>query len=274
MTFHVRVDVTNPGQFFAACGLLELASRVEPRVQGAFERDRFTVGGAIALDALIATLNGARLDAEVTGGGAEGDMDEGDDSDDAVDRSAPLTLGRPFGLRLDWWLDRASGGRDLKVWAGTMNNVRIATAMFAALRAPEFRDEALFDVGQIVYDPENPTKKKKVEPFYFDARRAPNAHSRDVGFSPDALDLRTTAFPAVEFLCLVGLQRFRPKPIGRRLFNYCTWPQSLPIELAAPIVAGAVSVPGAQVYQFENWFRTGRRMQKAFRVAIPVAEGA
>src|SRR5437773_11624901 len=46
---------------------------------------------------------------------------------------------------------------------------------------------------QVVYDESG----KKVEPFYFDARRAINAHSRDVGFSPNDLQLTTTAFPAV-----------------------------------------------------------------------------
>lgn len=266
MTFHVRVDVTNPGQFFAACGLLELASRIEPGVHGVFERDRFTVGGELTLAALMTAFTGAKLEEDA------GSDDGGDEGDDAVDRSAPLLLGAPFGLRLDWWLDRAAGGRELKVWAGTMNNVRIATAMFAALRAPAFSDEALFDVGQIVSDPDNPTKK--VEPFYFDARRAPNAHSRDVGFSPDALELKTTAFPAVELLCLVGLQRFRPGPVERRVFVYHTWPLPLPAELAAPVVAGAVSVPGARAYQFENWFRTGQKKHKAFRAAVPITQGA
>ena len=30
MSFSVHVDVRNPGQFFACCGLFELASRAEP----------------------------------------------------------------------------------------------------------------------------------------------------------------------------------------------------------------------------------------------------
>lgn len=264
MSFHVRVDVTNPGQFFAACGLFELASRLQPGVPAAFDQDRFVMQGAATLDELMTAFTSVRLEEDTGSGG-------GDDDDDDVDRSAPLALAAPFSLRLDWWLDRATGGRELKVWAGTMNNVRIATAMFAALRAPEYRTEGLFDAGQIVNDPENPTKK--VEPFYFDARRAPNAHSRDVGFSPDALELKTTAFPAVELLCLIGLQRFRPRPVERRIFRYRTWPQPLPIELAAPVAAGAVSVPGARSYQFENWFRTGQKKHKAFRVAVPVTEG-
>lgn len=47
---------------------------------------------------------------------------------------------------------------------------------------------------------DNPQK----EPFNIDSRRAMNAHSHDIGFSPNDLQLTTTAYPAVEFLCLVG----------------------------------------------------------------------
>ena len=110
----------------------------------------------------------------------------------------------------------------MKVWAGTMENVRIARAMQHAMRHERFLGPDLFDVGVIAYDPDNPTKK--VEPFYFDARRGPNAHSRDVGFSPNDLQMTTTAFPAVEFLCLVGLQRCLPARTERpRVFDYYSW---------------------------------------------------
>ncbi|HIC90292.1 MAG TPA: hypothetical protein EYP04_12940, partial [Anaerolineae bacterium] len=39
-TFSVRVDVTNPGQFFACCGLLELAHRLSPGAEGFFDFDK------------------------------------------------------------------------------------------------------------------------------------------------------------------------------------------------------------------------------------------
>ena len=37
----VNVDPTNPGQFFACCGLLELADRLAPGTEGWFAKDRF-----------------------------------------------------------------------------------------------------------------------------------------------------------------------------------------------------------------------------------------
>ena len=39
-TIRIRVDATNPGQFFACCGLLELAARLRPGAFGCFERIR------------------------------------------------------------------------------------------------------------------------------------------------------------------------------------------------------------------------------------------
>ncbi|WP_437756480.1 hypothetical protein [Sorangium sp. So ce1389] len=255
MSFRVQVDVTNPGQFFACCGLLELATRLTGDATAHFEGGYFNVTVECTLSALLDRWTSTQLiqvDAE----------------DDA---SSPIHLPVPFDLRLDWWKDVDSGGRDLKVWAGTMKSVRIAQAMVASLRDPALHTEDLFDRGFIVYDSHDPTKK--VEPFYFDARRAPNAHSRDVGFSPNDLDLTTTAFPAVEALCLVGLQRCRPSPTGqKRVFTYRTWRTPLPIPIAAPVVSAAVSMAGTRTYQFENWYRTGQKKHKAFRPAVSVEE--
>jgi CRISPR-associated protein Csb3 len=129
----------------------------------------------------------------------------------------------------------------------------------------------MFDVGVIVYAPDNPMKK--VEPYYFDARRGANAHSRDIGFSPNDLQLTTTAFPAVELLCLVGLQRCLPAKTARpRVFDYFTWTEPLPPELLPPVVTSELTMPGSRGYRFENWYRTGQRKHKAFRSAIPLSK--
>jgi CRISPR-associated protein Csb3 len=256
MSFEVRVDVTNPGQFFACCGLLELASRLDPSARGQFVQNVFAVDAARDLGDIIGALAREPLIQVV-------DDDE---------TSSPIHIPPPFGLRLDWWKDEATGGRELKVWAGSMQSLRIARAMLSAIRDPKLHDASLLDHGLVVYDPDNPAKK--VEPFYFDARRAPNAHSRDIGFSPNDLELTTTAFPAVEALCLVGLQRFRPtRTQQRRVFDYQTWGSPLPAAIAAAVACRAVSLPHVRTYRFECWFRTGQKKQKAFRPAVLVAEG-
>ena len=43
MSIRVTVDPTNPGQFFACCGLLELADRLWPGAEGWFEGREFCI---------------------------------------------------------------------------------------------------------------------------------------------------------------------------------------------------------------------------------------
>jgi len=149
-----------------------------------------------------------------------------------------------------------------------MESVRIARAMQHAMRDGRFLGPDLFNVGAICYDPDDP--RKKVEPYYFDARRGPNAHSRDVGFSPNDLQMTTIAFPAVEFLCLVGLQRGLPARADRpRVFRYATWTVPLPPVLLPAAVSGLLPHAGQAEYRFENWYRTGQKKHKAFRSATP-----
>lgn len=254
MSIRVNVDPTNPGQFFACCGLLELADRLWGNVQGCFEGREFCLTTGNLNDA-IKSITSARLI----------QLDPENDTSSAIQIEQPF---RP--LRLDWWQDDRSGGKELKVWAGTMESVRIARAMQNAMRSEQFLTPDLFNVGVIAFDPDN--AEKKVEPYYFDARRGPNAHSRDVGFSPNDLQMTTTAFPAVELLCLVGLQRCLPAKTRRhRVYDYFTWASPLQPELLPPVVTGELTLPGCCGFEFENWYRTGQKKHKAFRSAIPLS---
>lgn len=245
-TIVVKVDLANPGQFFACCGLLEAAHRLDPSAEGWFAGDRFCLQaapGGQSLAGLLPTLGGAPL---------------GSDDPSADDKATPLRLGEPFDLRLDWWLDDL-GGAALKTWAGQQSVLRIARAMQAAL--PVGERGSLLDIARVVPDPANP--KQSVEPFYFDARRF--ANSLDVGFSLDEQEVQVPAHPAVEFLALVGLQRFQPAPAPARWrFSYWPWPRPLPAPVAAAVACGAVDLPGCHGFQYDLRFRDARKRYKAF----------
>jgi CRISPR-associated protein Csb3 len=247
----VNVDVTNPGQFFACCGLLELADRLWPGAEGAFHDTVFGIYATGTLPELWRNVIEAKLEA----------LDPSDET------ASPMQLGAPFNLTLDWWKDQYAGGRRLKVWAGSMRGVRIAQAMKAAIIHASKQDAPL-DFAAVIYDPDNP--KKKVEPFYFDARRGRSAKPIDIGFSPDSLSLTSVAYPAVEFLCLVGLQRFRPQPTSqRRVFDYQLWQTPFPPCLATLAASGLVPMADSVVYRFENAFRTDQEKHKSFLPATP-----
>jgi CRISPR-associated protein Csb3 len=264
MSISVPLDVANPGQYFAACGLFELASRSSSReVLARFRSGAFEVETEETLPSLLARTCKEGLKRE------DSAAIQDDDEEEASDAATPLSVGGR--LVLDWWRDASA--RDLKTWAGTMNGPRIAQAMLAAIADESLHNERLFDCAMVVKDPE--TSSKKVEPFYFDARRAGNAHSRDVGFAPNDMQLETNAFPAVEVLCLIGLQRFRPAPVPklRRVFDYCIWQEWLPINVAPAVACGAVRLRDEPRYRFESWFRTSQKKHKAFRPARLVLEG-
>jgi len=250
----VQVDPANPGQFFACCGLLELADRLWPGAEGWFDNQEFRIRTGGSLGELIDQFLSAHL----------GQIDMSNDT------SSPISIGAPFRpFTLDWWLDDRAGGKELKVWAGTMESVRIARAMHHALRDSQFRGEDCLNIGVVAYDPDDLTKK--VEPFYFDARRGPNAHSRDVGFSPNDLKITTTAYPAVEIFCLIGLQRCLPSRTDRpRVYDYFTWAAPIPPLLLPAVVTGVMASPCRQQFRFENWYRTGQRKHKAFRSATVI----
>ncbi len=249
LSMSVKVDPRNPGQFFACCGLLELADRWWAGASGWFEPGWFHVHTEGDQTTLITALTAAEL--------------EQLDPDDRAE--SPIRIGDPFrGLRLDWWQDVYAGGKALKTWAGQQSVVRIARAMQQALRDERFHEPDLFNVGVLARDEAG----EKAEPFYFDSRRAASSHPRDVGFSPDAMKMTTPAYPAVELLCLVGLQRCRPRPTEtRRIYEYHTWPNAACVSILSPLMCGLLPSTDGRGYRFELGFRSGSEKYKAFGTA-------
>jgi CRISPR-associated protein Csb3 len=269
--FRINVDPTNPGQFFACCGLLELADRLASPAEGWFEGNSFCLTNKLTLHELLDAAQKITPNSEVVDDSDDddGDEDEEEGDDDTDAPVVPINITSPIRLRLDWWGDKA-----LKTWAGSMKVELIFFAMCGAID-PSNADP-LFQ-AQVVYDPK-PTysaktgrmkKPKKREPFYFDAARGANAHSIDVGFSTNKLKMLTLARPVVEAMALVGLQRCRPVPLEEpRHFRFSTWRKPLPPELLPAAIAGFIDYD-ATTYRFVNAFRSGQKKHKTFTTAIP-----
>lgn len=270
----VAVDPTNPGQFFACCGLLELADRLWDWAEGWFDGNRFTIRaeeGRTLPDLLRSFRQSRVIDAA-----DEGDASAPEHSEEQAEdgRARPLELdlgGSSRSLRLDWW-----GDKSLKPWAGSM----VARAIFIAMKhAIDVTSSDPFNDSRVVFDPDpdfdctDPKAKrgKKREPFYFDSRRGASARSLDIGFAPDALKMTSSAFPGVEALCLVGLQRCRPvKTNTPRIFDYNTWARPLAAPVLPAAVCGLLPNVGSRRFRFENAFRTDQRKHKAYCPAVPM----
>lgn len=286
----VAVDPTNPGQFFACCGLLELAGRLWPGAESWFGSMEFSITGGGTILNLLDAVRQAGLQSELSPAleqernaleSKKRQLKRAGQALDAVEekrrkelgtllREGNIRVGPPFDLLLDWWQE--DGDDNPKTWAGSQQVMRIASAAFAAT------EQAAKTGGLLTFScVMRPTGSDddeggKVEPFYFDGSRGANARDIDIGFSPNKLDrLETFAHPAVEFFALVGLQRCRPLPTQeRRVFDYFTWTVPCRLAVLPAAVCGLFGDPQACGYRFENAFRTGQKKQKAFNPAIPL----
>lgn len=300
MSLRINVDPSNPGQFFACCGLLELADRAWYGAEGWFgnEDTSFMVSSPCA-DArfadLVEKLGQATLEGELSSQlAAEREQlehrrrqfkkeDKALRDDDekrrkelgTLLREGMIRIGDPFNLRLDWWQD--DNEDNPKTWAGSQQVLRIAQASLVdSVRA--FAIDQPFDFSCVMRALPNDSKneqrenikvrrkrqaKDKAEPFYFDSRHGANALPLDIGFSPNELGMESKAFPAVELLCLIGLQRCRPRLTGTpSVFEYFTWwtPLALP---ALPAAVGGFLCQGFG-YRFENAYRTDQRKHRGY----------
>ncbi len=241
------VDLTNPGQFFACCGLLELADRLWPGVEGWFNS-----GGSFALRSEHPECKTLALLKQLSV--AEVKM-----IDPSEPAASPMRLhlgGQP--VLLNWWCDTTSGGSRLKTWAGRQCGHLIFSLMVKRVGSADPADP--FGHSAQVFDKTKAgkDKDKTISPFYFDARRA--GKSLDFGFSPDTQRMSIPEYPVVEALAMVGLQRCRPRidesttPMS---FIYTAWSQPLGALALTGVACGMVQVPAMGNFRFTRPSRGG-----------------
>lgn len=230
----VNVDVTNPGQFFACCGLLELAHRLWPGAEGWFTDDRFVLashdGNPASIDDLLATV--IKCDVQSV--------------EVANTKTDPIQLGDPISIRLDWWL-RADGSTNLfKTWAANATSKQMFCKWVDPLRR---------SLDSVNGKPaETLMVSDRVQGSYgFDTDLGWDALA--VGFSLNEhtglKELPTR--PAVELLGAIGLQRFFPNLDERaQVVRYATWHVPLPAPVAR--VAALGIVPSATLRQLRTRF--------------------
>lgn len=161
-----------------------------------------------------------------------------------------LYFGQPFHLWIDWWGDVWAGGSTFKTWAGKQFVIELVRGMQDGIR----RD-------QWVAIPSNDWLTETVSdgslPLYFDSDVGRQSASLDVGFSLDALKLRSATRPMVELAAFVGLQRFRPAPSTKPgKFSYFLWRKPLPPILAAAACCGCLIGVDRQSFEFPLLYRT------------------
>jgi CRISPR-associated protein Csb3 len=282
---NVPVDLTNPGQFFACCGLLELADRLWPGAQGWFDGGQFRLAVSVMaeddpfaklLDSITSSkLGNTMCDAQIDRLEQLGKMSKQHRSGspglelekkelEALRREEPIVLGMPLGLRIDWFRDDDAGGSRFKTWAGQQSVLDIATAMKEGIPGAGVTSESTLW---------NHARRTGL-PFNFDSDLGGQGSALDIGFSFDALNgsertrIEGTCRPALELLAFIGLNRFRPREIsGQNRFIYAAWHQPLPASVSAAATCQAIPADRAPCFEFRLLYRT--KYLKSFLTAIP-----
>ncbi|WP_088257266.1 hypothetical protein [Fimbriiglobus ruber] len=235
----VAVDPTNPGQFFACCGLLELADCLWPGAEGWFAGDgkKFHIACEKPQGALQELLARLVMDPPTAIERLERNVLE------IPPIIAPLAFtldgGSTIALVLDAWtriavlkgVPQVISNPPWNFWSGQQTAFRIwlslraeLVAQFVRFTAVEFDElfsQRLLQKGRFGFDP------------------GPAWNSLDVGFSLNEHGLEVESSPATELLAAVGLQRFRPvMNDDRDGFDYCTWCNPNAPAVAAAAMAG------------------------------------
>jgi CRISPR-associated protein Csb3 len=279
---HIPIDLSNPGQFFACCGLLELSSRIDPNAEGWFEGGAFCIDGARSLtfvavcksvcdcrvfNTMTAAQN-ARLESLSAISKKEREKTPGLEDEkkvlEALRREEPIVLDGAFHFRIDWFHNDSAGGSRFKTWAGQQSVLDIARAMHDGMKSMLKLDESTLwnNIRGIGL------------PFNFDSDLGGQGSALDIGFSFDPLAgsestrIEGSCKPALELLCFIGLQRFRPREIkGENRFVFTAWQQPLSPNVAAAVACQAIQLSPAPAYEFRLLYRT--KYLKSFLPAQP-----
>lgn len=246
----VQVDVTNPGEFFACCGLLEIADRLSTGALGWFEDDLFCItpqdpADPISVNYIMWSLVNIKVEPL---------------SDESI---APLALGHPIQIRLNWWLlPNERKTNRLKTWAGNQNSLKMLGKWLGPLRDALSEDEMELDS---LYQ----ETCLEQGPYGFDSRTGWNALSTGFSLNEHSSYKKLPARPAVEMLGAIGLQRFLPDIIERNntsFVSYSTWNAPLGPAVARLAVLGIL--PGITSDRLEARI-TKRGSYKGLETAVP-----
>lgn len=268
-SIRVNVDPTNPGQFFACCGLLELADRLWPGAEGWFTDDlrKFHIECDGSLREILAILV---MDApsEITRLECNGlevrpiiahlkfSFDGGSTTAITLDawtriQSFKGVISVAANSPWNFWSGQQTS---LTIWSGLRDELVVQMRRFSSAEYEDLFNQRLFQKGRFGFDP------------------GPAWNALDAGFSPNEQGMEVESSPAVELLAAIGVQRFRPvMHRTRESFIYTTWHDPMSPSIAAAAMVGAMLKPHST--RFRGCV-VSRGQYAALGFSYPISEGA
>lgn len=213
----LSIDPCNPAQFYACCGLVELAEIAGNPASSRFVVDtkrprqaEFILETEAALD--LPTIAESLKQAEYRPFRRE--TAENPPQKDSIAPVEVTIFKQKFVL--DWWLDDFhEKAKPLKCWAGQVTTHKLFSEL-----------PKLLSTDNTSFSAEAFTSTR----FGIDPRSAWVA--LDLGYSPNEQGQESQTYPVVELLGAFGLQGFRPAGNRARGFEYHLWLSPLPCVAA------------------------------------------
>ena len=219
----IKVDVRNPGQFFACCGILYCADRMFENAECCFNGDEFTIRAECDVNPINAVIK--RLNQTPTSDAVRPDTDSSD---------SPLYVDS-IPIRFDFY-NHIDNRHKIKLFAGREEFATIISRWLDHLQeydvtdTTNLQDFARFDV-----------------PSGLDTSTSWNA--LDVGFSLNEQDMERRSYPLTEFFAHVGIQTYA-WTASKAAYTYRTWPVFLPITVARAVSAGILQLQNTRRFRF------------------------
>ncbi len=230
----VNVDVTNPGQFFACCGLLELAHRLWPGAEGWFEDERFHLvcndRRPLAIEDMLEPIISCSVEAQPA----------------SDPKTAPIRIGPPISMVLDWWCSPEGKKNPFKTWAANASSRQMFKKWQKPLRhclaSIKGQAEQMLRVSD------------RVQGSYgFDSDLGWDALTVGFSLNEHSILRRLPTRPAVELFGAIGLQRFFPNfDEQAQLVRYSTW--HVPLTTPVARVAALGLVPSVTLHRLRTRF--------------------
>ena len=227
------VDVTNPGHFFACCGLLYAADHFFNKAEGCFVGNKFTLQTDCEKNPLLEIINKI-LPQE------QQDLDDLliCDDDEANDTAIFLVN---LKIRLDFW-NHFDNRPKIKLFAGNQKSKVILLRWLKNIQ--EKKDDPLlnckpFDV--YVHD----------LPSGFDTSTSWNALNMGFSLNEQKLNQKIKTYPIIEFFAHIGVQSYAWSKYKSSFYIYHTWPQLFPISIVTAIASGSLKIPGSRCFKFD-----------------------
>lgn len=280
-SFIVAVDATNPGEYLAVCGIIELVGRLDRSSTSAWTRKQGLVAQAPSAVCDVCEILTCIEEAEFTRKLAE-KLGSRDAWHAVTDRArvplanavAEWTAGVEFmlpgcndGIVIDHWYEWAfvkgdrvvqkpdkkrDGKGRWKFWAGQQDSKQGITGLLLDLVNASANLNGATHVEDIIAFGSPGSSRLNL-----DAATTRSSIDRGISANDAAADGGSIGRPGLELLAAIGVSAFFPPrrygdaapdgtvAVNKRLFRYFTWTPQAPLSLAR-LCARGVGVPGLQ----------------------------